>query len=84
LTGREAETLIGLAVKGSRGLRVYDFPAGPPYRLSAYIFDLRRFGFPIRTDREAHPGGSHGVYFLECEVDTEVVALGPPGGDVDE
>ena len=79
ITGREAETFLLLASKGATGLRAYDFPGGPPFRLSAYIFDLRGFGFPIRTDREDHSGGSHAVYVLECEVETEVVALRPGG-----
>ena len=75
ITGREAETFMLLASKGSSGLRAYDFPGGPPFRLSAYIFDLRGFEFQIRTDREDHAGGTHAVYVLECDVEFEVVAL---------
>ena len=80
IAGRDAETFMLLASKGAIGLRAYDFPGGPPFRLSAYIFDLRGFGFPIRTDREDHAGGTHAVYVLERDVEFEVVAL-RPGGD---
>ena len=79
LTGREAETLMGLQGKAAVGLRAYDFAGGPPFRLGAYIFDLRGFGFPIRTEREDHEGGTHAVYVLECDVEIEVVALRPLG-----
>ncbi len=79
LCGREAETLMMLTAKGTRGVRAYDFPGGPPFRLSAYVFDLRGFGFPIRTEREDHAGGNHAVYQLECDVEIEVVALRPGG-----
>ncbi len=75
ISGREAETLMGLRAKGARGLRAYDFAGGPPFRLGAYVHDLRRFGFSIRTDLEAHAGGSHAVYVLECEIAFEVIAL---------
>ncbi len=68
LTGREAETMIELQRRGSVGLRAYDFPGGPPFRLGAYVHDLRGFGFPIRTDREKHAGGVHAVYVLERPV----------------
>ena len=75
--GREAETVIELDRAGIIGLRAYDFAGGPPFRLSAYVHDLRRLGFPIRTEREPHAGGSHAVYFLECEVSVVVVATAP-------
>jgi len=80
LCGREAETLITMAAKGPKGLRAYDFAAGPPYRLNAYVFDLRGFGFPIRTDREDHAGGYHAVYVLECPVEIAVVTPSDRGG----
>ncbi|HEV2557219.1 MAG TPA: hypothetical protein VGU45_01200 [Microvirga sp.] len=66
--GREAETLLKLVEAGERGVRAYDFPGGPPFRLGAYVHDLRRMGLSIRTDRESHAGGSHGVYVLETPV----------------
>jgi len=66
--GREAETLLMLVQKGTRGVRAYDFVGGPPFRLGAYIHDLRRMGLVIRTDREAHEGGEHGVYVLVSPV----------------
>jgi len=66
--GREAETLLKLVELGGRGVRAYDFPGGPPFRLGAYIHDLRRKGLSIRTEREAHACGLHGVYVLETPV----------------
>ncbi|KAF0230605.1 MAG: hypothetical protein FD175_1365 [Beijerinckiaceae bacterium] len=62
VVGREAETLMRLVEKGQRGLRAYDFPGGPPFRLGAYVFDLRCMGLAIRTEREAHSTGWHGVH----------------------
>lgn len=79
LCGREAETLMMLASKGNIGVRAYDFPGGPPFRLSGYVFDLRGFGFPIRTDREEHAGGFHAVYVLEGAVEIQVISLRPGG-----
>ena len=66
--GREAETLPMLIQKGSTGLRAYDFAGGPPFGLGAYVHDLRRMGLAIRTDRERHAGGEHGVYVLVSPV----------------
>lgn len=66
--GREGETLIRLVEKGQHGLRAYDFPGGPPFRLGAYVFDLRCMGLAINTKREAHSTGWHGVYVLETPV----------------
>lgn len=66
--GREGETLLRLVEKGPRGLRAYDFPGGPPFRLSAYVFDLRGMGLAIITDREPHATGTHGVYTLQTPV----------------
>ena len=74
LNGREALTMLALRLKGVDGLRAYDFPGGPPFRLAAYVCDLRKLGFPIRTEREEHPGGTHAVYFLECAVGISDVA----------
>lgn len=64
VVGRDAETLLRLVEKGPKGLRAYDFPGGPPFRLSAYVFDLRGQGLAITTDREPHATGHHGVYTL--------------------
>jgi hypothetical protein len=66
--GREGETLIKLTEKGTVGLRAYDFPGGPPFRLGAYVFDLRGMGLNIRTEREDHATGWHAVYVLETAV----------------
>jgi hypothetical protein len=79
-TGREAATLLKLAEKGATGLRAYDFPGGPPFRLGAYIHDLRRMGLAIRTDREPHATGMHGVYTLETAVAIVTVDDGGGGG----
>ncbi len=68
VVGREAETLLGLVEKGEQGLRAYDFAGGPPFRLAAYVYDLRGMGLAIRTEREAHATGQHGVYVLETPV----------------
>ena len=68
VVGRAAETLFLLIQKGSQGARAYDFAGGPPFRLGAYVHDLRRMGLAIRTDREPHAGGEHGVYVLESPV----------------
>lgn len=75
--GREAETLVALCDKGPLGLRAFDFQGGPALRLAAYVHDLRKLGFPIRTDREAHAGGNHAVYFVECKPTVVQVAIGP-------
>lgn len=75
--GREALTLILLVKKGDRGLRAYDFPGGPPFRLASYVCDLRNeFGLTIRTDYEKHGIGDHGVYTLEMPVRIELVDYG--------
>ena len=66
--GREAETLIRLVEKGPRGLRAYDFPGGPPFRLGAYVFDLRGMGLAIITEREPHATGHHARYVLQTPV----------------
>ena len=74
VVGREAMTLLLLAEKKERGLRAYDFPGGPPFRLAAYICDLRnQFGIGIATTREAHATGEHAVYTLTTPV--EIVAV---------
>lgn len=79
--GREGETLLRLVEKGARGVRAYDFPGGPPFRLGAYVHDLRRMGLAIRTEREAHATGWHGVYVLETPVTIRKVDLGLARGD---
>jgi hypothetical protein len=75
--GREGATLLMLADRGPRGVRAYDFAGGPPFRLGAYIHDLRRMGLSIRTDREPHGGGEHAVYTLETDLTVvEVLTAG--------
>jgi Helix-turn-helix domain len=84
VNGRDGATLVKLVQKGRRGLRAYDFPGGPPFRLPAYIHDLRKEGLVIRTEREEHaPGMRHGVFYLETPVTILAVDDGAPrnGGD---
>jgi hypothetical protein len=64
-TGREGETLLQLVERGAKGVRAYDFPGGPPFRLAAYICDLRAMGLAISTASEPHAGGWHARYLLE-------------------
>ena len=68
VTGREAETLSALVRHGARGVSGWDFPGGPPYRLAAYVHDLRRIGVPIAMAWERHSGGRHGRFFLTGEI----------------
>ena len=70
VTGKEAQTLLLLVEKGARGIVAYDFRGGPPFRLGAYVCELRhRFEIAIRTEREPHQGGSHARYILEDQVE---------------
>lgn len=74
VVGREAATLLLLVEKKTHGLRAYDFRGGPPFRLSAYIHDLRHnFGLAIETTREPHATGTHAVYTMATAV--EIVAI---------
>jgi hypothetical protein len=76
--GREAMTLLLLVEKGDRGLRAYDFPGGPPFRLAAYICDLRsEMGLTIDTRFEKHATGDHAVYTLRTAVRIEAVQHEP-------
>jgi len=75
--GREAETLLLLVDRGARGVAAYDFAGGPPFRLPAYVFALRRLGVLIRTDREPHATGSHGRFTLEGPVRLVEVEAAP-------
>lgn len=75
--GRDGATLLKLVEKGSAGVRAYDFAGGPPFRLGAYVFDLRGLGLSIRTEREEHATGWHAVYVLE----TPVVIVAVDDGD---
>ena len=62
VTGREAETLIKLVQYGPTGLTAYDFAGGPPFRLPAYVANLRARPLEIETLREEHDCGWHGRY----------------------
>jgi hypothetical protein len=66
--GREAWALRSLMAAGERGCTPIDVP-GP--RWSAYVHDLRGFGFVIETIRERHGGpfpGEHARYVLRSRV----------------
>lgn len=67
--GREAETLLKLLEAGPRGITPMDaHRSGPPFRLAAYVFDLKRMGAPIECELEEHQGGRHGRYRLTGDV----------------
>lgn len=75
ICGRDAETLLMLVQRGAKGVTAYDFAGGPPFRLSAYVKNLRDAGLEIETKREPHDCGFHGRYVLHTpltvvEVDT--------------
>ncbi len=77
VTGQEARTLSLLIERGRRGLAAWDTPSGPPWRLAAYIADLRhKFGVPIAREWEAHAGGRHARYRLIGAV--EIVSVTEP------
>lgn len=76
ICGRDAETLIMLAQCGDKGVTAYDFAGGPPYRLSAYVKNLRDTGLNIETKRERHDCGSHARYVLHTPVTIEAVDKG--------
>ena len=68
LAGREAWTMRQLVEPGERGITSMENPAP---RLGRYIFKLRRAGFIIETEHEAHGGAfpcSHGRYRLHTPV----------------
>tara|TARA_R110001606_G_scaffold267265_2_gene416139 strand:- start:264 stop:569 length:306 start_codon:yes stop_codon:yes gene_type:complete len=66
--GREAETLLKLVQHGPTGLTAYDFAGGPPFRLPAYVANLRARPLEIETLREEHDCGWHGRYVLHTPV----------------
>jgi hypothetical protein len=77
-TGQEARTLRLLIERDVRGLAAWDVPSGPPWRLAAYVADLRhKFGLSIITEWEAHAGGRHARYRLAVAV--EIIAVTEPG-----
>lgn len=71
--GREAQTLLALVDRGSRGVTGVDFPGGVAYRLAAYVADLRGFGVGIKTETESHGIGHHARYSLTTAV--EIVSV---------
>lgn len=77
--GRDGETALRLAQHGERGLTAFDFKGGPPFRLPAYVCDLRKAGLQIRTEREKHDCGFHARYVLETPVRVLSVRWKPDG-----
>lgn len=69
-TGREAQTIIALVEAGAKGITSLEaFKAGWAVRLTAYVFDLKAMGVPIRASREPHDGGNHARYFIDGQVE---------------
>jgi hypothetical protein len=68
ISGRPAWTLHWLIERGLQGITAIERPA---YRLSDYIFKLKKCGLEIETKHEGHGGafsGSHGRYILRTPV----------------
>lgn len=80
LTGRDAWALEKLAEARALGVTSIDTP-GP--RWSAYIHNLRRFGFNIETRHERHGppfAGTHARYVLHEIVSIRALAPENQGG----
>ena len=78
VNGREAYTLRRLIDAGKRGVSSIEH-VGP--RLSAYVHDLRGFGFIIETEYEKHDGpypGSHARYRMHSDVEIISDTLAQP------
>lgn len=73
LTGREAQTLGWLALKGEAGVTALEVSTWA-LRLAAYVHLLRhKHNLAIVTAREPHEGGEHARYALAVKVDIEAV-----------
>ena len=69
-TGQEARTLLLLHTKGIDGVVAYDFAGGPPFRLAAYVWSLKRkHGLTIETKHDLHDGGWHGRFVLHTPLE---------------
>jgi hypothetical protein len=69
-TGQEARTLFLLHAKGPDGVVAYDFAGGPPFRLPAYVWSLKRkHSLDIQTKHDLHDGGWHGRFVLHTKVE---------------
>jgi hypothetical protein len=69
-TGQEGRTLLLLHQKAMRGVVAYDFAGGPPFRLPAYVWSLKRkHGLTIETKRGLHNTGWHGVFVLHTPIE---------------
>lgn len=69
VTGRDAWALARLSDAGPRGVTTAELPAG--LRWAHYIWKLRRAGFDITLETEAHTGafgGTHSRYRLASPV----------------
>jgi len=61
--GRDAQTVEALMAAGDLGITSLEVSSWA-FRLSAYIFNLRKEGLTIDTRTEDHDGGSHARYVL--------------------
>jgi hypothetical protein len=69
-TGQEGRTLLLLHEKGLSGVVAYDFKGGPPFRLPAYVWSLKRkHGLSIETKHDLHEGGWHGRFVLQTAIE---------------
>jgi hypothetical protein len=69
-TGQEGRTLLLLHEKGVNGVVAYDFKGGPPFRLPAYVWSLKRkHGLSIETKHDLHEGGWHGRFVLHTLIE---------------
>jgi hypothetical protein len=70
VTGQEARTLLLLQQKATKGVVAYDFSGGPPFRLPAYVWSLKRkHGLIIETKHELHNGGWHGKFVMHTPIE---------------
>ena len=83
LNGREAQTLWHLIQNGPAGDTSLGFSrAGWARRTSAYVFNLRRMGFDIASDREPTPDGASVARYRLLEPLKVVATIGLPGGSL--
>jgi hypothetical protein len=69
-TGQEGRTLVLLHQKAMTGVVAYDFTGGPPFRLPAYVWSLKRkHGLVIETKHVPHDGGWHGRFVLHTPIE---------------
>ncbi len=75
--GQEGRTLLLLHEKAKIGVVAYDFQGGPPFRLPAYVWSLKRkHGLDIETKHVLHVGGWHGKFVMHTPI--EIIATESP------